>query len=57
MMDENINPKYLSVDFDSIRKDPHKCNNTVNKLISKGYKILKIFGQDVSFILNIFKYI
>ena len=26
------------LDFDSIRKDPHKCNNTVNKLISKGYK-------------------
>ena len=52
MIDENIYPKYLSVDFDSIRKDPHKCNNTVNKLISKGYKILKISGQDVSFILN-----
>jgi FkbM family methyltransferase len=52
MMNENIYPKYLSVDFDSIRKYPHKCNNTVNKLISKGYKILKISGQDVSFILN-----
>ena len=52
MMDENIYPKYLSVDFDSIRKDQHKCNNTVNKLVSKGYKILKVSGQDVSFILK-----
>ena len=52
MISENIYPKYLSVDFDSLREEPHKCNKTVNNLVSKGYEILKISGQDVSFILK-----
>jgi len=51
MMDENIFPIYLSVDFDSIKLSEEKCNNTINRLISRGYKILKISGQDISFML------
>jgi FkbM family methyltransferase len=49
MFSHSILPKYLSVDFDLINKDRNRVNQTVNKLNQK-YKILKISGQDVSFI-------
>lgn len=51
MMDEDIYPKYLSIDFDSLSKKKNECVHTIQKLV-KRYKILKRTGQDMSFVLN-----
>jgi hypothetical protein len=55
MMEYNIFPKYLAVDFDlgwtgeKIR-NPQRCFNTIDKLKTKGYSILKQKGPEWSFV-------
>lgn len=49
MMDDNICPTYLSVDFDLWNHDRSRCVQVINKLIQYGYRIIKQTGQDFSF--------
>ena len=57
MLDENILPKYLSVDFDlgwtgeSIRNLP-RCKETIARLLQKGYSVLRENGPEWSFHLT-----
>jgi FkbM family methyltransferase len=57
MIQENIFPKYLSVDFDLASsnkiKDVEKCRNTIRLLLNNGYKILNNIGQDFSFVYTL----
>ena len=55
MLDDNIFPKLLSVDFDLAGngekiKDEKKCIETINRLISNNYKLLYQQNLDFSFI-------
>lgn len=55
MLDDNIFPKLLSIDFDLAAngekiKDEKKCLETINRLISNNYKLLHQFSTDFSFI-------
>ena len=57
MLNNNIYPKYLSFDFDlgyngEKFRDLDKCNETINKLITNGYKILFSDKSDYSFVLD-----
>jgi FkbM family methyltransferase len=55
MLDDNILPTYLSVDFDlgwhgERIKDMNRCTQTINRLYDFGYKLLKSSGSDYSFL-------
>ena len=52
MLDDNIYPRYISVDFDLIHIDKPKCYETIKKIMTNNYKILKKDGQNMTFILN-----
>ena len=54
MLDNNIQPKYLCVDFDKRRanRDKDKFDNLINRLKSCGYKILHSDNYDISFKLE-----
>jgi FkbM family methyltransferase len=49
MLNDNIYPTYLSVDFDLLKHNRQRCNEIVQKLINTGYRIIKQTGQDISF--------
>ena len=56
MIDNNIYPKYLSVDFDlgwtgEKLRDRNRCINVINLLQKNGYKISHYHNADYSFIL------
>lgn len=55
MIEEQIFPKYLSVDFDlgwtgERIRDTEKCYNTIQMLFNNGYDIIKNVGPDFSFV-------
>jgi len=50
MLSDKIYPTYLSVDFDLFKHNRKKCLETIEKLISNGYKIINKSGQDYSFV-------
>ncbi len=50
MLDDNIFPTYLSVDFDLMRYDKERCEKVINRIIDNGYTIIEKRGQDISFI-------
>lgn len=55
MINENIFPKYLSVDFDlgwtgERVMDTSKCYSTIQLLFNNGYNLIKNIGPDFSFI-------
>jgi len=53
MIQDNIFPLYLSVDFDLARTNNNdniqRCNNIIKLLINNGYKLLKNLNYDCSF--------
>jgi FkbM family methyltransferase len=53
MLNDEIYPIYLSVDFDLIKHNHKYCLNTISRLIKNGYSIIRQKGQDISFIRNI----
>uniref|UniRef100_A0A6C0CR07 Methyltransferase FkbM domain-containing protein n=1 Tax=viral metagenome TaxID=1070528 RepID=A0A6C0CR07_9ZZZZ len=52
MLDDNIFPTYLSVDFDLMKHDKKRCENVINRIVDNGYTIIEKKGQDISFIRN-----
>jgi len=53
MLDANILPMYVSVDFDSARgptTNLSKCENIVQRMLKAGYEILHFHMWDISFI-------
>jgi len=49
MLNDKIYPTYLSVDFDLLKHNREKCEETIKKLFNNGYKLIKNEGQDCSF--------
>lgn len=53
MIEDNIFPLYLSVDFDLARtnniENIERCNSIINLLINNSYKLLKNLNYDCSF--------
>tara|TARA_A100001015_G_scaffold182193_1_gene202822 strand:- start:1118 stop:1852 length:735 start_codon:yes stop_codon:yes gene_type:complete len=54
MLDDNIYPKYLSVDFDlgwhgERIADREKCLKTINRILSNNYRIIHYENSDFSF--------
>jgi len=54
MLDDNIYPKYLSVDFDlgwhgERIVDREKCLKTINRILSNNYRIIHFENSDFSF--------
>ena len=52
MLNDQIYPTYLSVDFDLWNYNKGRCIEIIKKLIKNGYKIIKQEGQDFSFFRN-----
>ena len=52
MLNDQIYPTYLSVDFDLWNYNKVRCIEIIKKLIKNGYKIIKQQGQDFSFFKN-----
>lgn len=49
MIEDNICPTYLSVDFDLWNHNRSRCIDVINNLIQYGYRLIKQTGQDFSF--------
>ena len=53
MIQDNIFPLYLSIDFDLAKTNNNdniqRCNNIIKLLINNGYKLLKNLNYDCSF--------
>ena len=49
MLEEQIFPTYLGVDFDSLNTDREKSMRTINKLQKSGYVLMHQDGPDMSF--------
>jgi len=49
MLNDEIYPMYISVDFDLMNHDKIRCIEVIKKLMSNGYKLIKRTGQDFSF--------
>ena len=52
MLNNQIYPTYLSLDFDLWNYNKGKYIEIIKKLIKNGYKIIKQEGQDFSFFRN-----
>jgi len=55
MLNNEIYPMYLSVDFDLWNHNKKRCVEILIKLENNGYKLIKQTGQDFSFIRNHFE--
>jgi|TARA_Y100000389_G_scaffold47764_1_gene42943 FkbM family methyltransferase len=53
MLNDNIYPTYLSVDFDLWNHNRARCREVINKLAHYGYAIIKQTNQDISFIRKV----
>ena len=52
MLNDEIYPMYISVDFDLMNHDKIRCIEVIKKIMANGYKLIKRTGQDFSFYRN-----
>ena len=52
MLNDEIYPTYLSIDFDLWNHNRKRCKEIILKILSNGYELIKQTGQDFSFFKN-----